>query len=64
MQARRSEQAARQSDRERAQREREQCHELLRILHGKRQRRADMSPGEQNDLDRSEANYRERCPSR
>lgn len=60
-QARRAELAARQGDRERAQRERDQCHELLRILHGKRQRRADMSPGEQGDLDRSEANYRERC---
>lgn len=63
-QVRRTELAARQGDRERAQRDREQCHELLRILHGKRQRRADMSAGEQSDLDRSEASYRERCTPR
>lgn len=44
-----------------SQREREQCHELLRILHGRRQRAATMTPGEQADLQRFEESYVARC---
>lgn len=62
--ARRSEQAARKADQEQTEREREQCHELLRILHGKRQRLPQMTAGEQTDHERSEANYRARCAAR
>ncbi len=62
--ARRSEQAARKADQEQTQREREQCHELLRILHGKRQRLPQMNAGEKTDHERSEANYRDRCAPR
>jgi hypothetical protein len=42
----------------------EQCYEMLRILHGKRQRAATMSDGEKADLQRFEDNYRLRCPRR
>ena len=62
--ARRSEQAVRKADQEQTQREREQCHELLRILHGKRQRLPQMNAGEKTDHERSEANYRDRCAPR
>ncbi len=62
--ARRSEQAARRADQEQTEREREQCHELLRILHGKRQRLPQMNAGEKTDHERSEANYRDRCAPR
>ena len=41
----------------------EQCHEMLRILAGKRQRSATMNPGEQRDLERFEANHKARCKS-
>ena len=42
----------------------EQCHEMLRILHGKRQRVDSMTEGEKRDLQRFEANYNERCKGR
>lgn len=57
-------QSPRQTDPEQTQREREQCHELLRILHGKRQRVPQMNTGEKTDHERSEANYRDRCAPR
>ncbi|MEP6875866.1 MAG: hypothetical protein ABI887_16015 [Burkholderiales bacterium] len=40
----------------------EQCYEMLRILHGKRQRAASMNDGEKADLQRFEDNYKARCP--
>jgi len=40
----------------------EQCYEMLRILHGKRQRAATMNDGEKADLQRFEESYRSRCP--
>ena len=40
----------------------EQCFEVLRILHGKRQRAASMNDGEKADLQRFEDNYKARCP--
>lgn len=42
----------------------EQCYEMLRILHGKRQRAASMNDGEKADLQRFEDNYKARCPRR
>lgn len=57
------ERQARTSARALSQREAEQCHEMLRILHGKRQRAATLSAGEQADLQRSEATYVARCKS-
>lgn len=39
----------------------EQCSEMLRILAGKRQRTATMTPGERSDMELFEANYRARC---
>lgn len=62
--ARRAEQASQQAEQTRASREREQCQELLRILHGKRQRLGEMSPGEKSDFERSDANYHARCAPR
>lgn len=62
--ARRQEQSAQQAEQQRSTREREQCHELLRILHGKRQRLAEMNAGEKADFERSEANYHARCAVR
>lgn len=62
----RAERAARDAksqERALSQREREQCHEMLRILHGRRQRAATMTPGEQADLQRFEASYASRCKS-
>ena len=41
----------------------EQCHEMLRILAGKRQRAASMNPGEQHDLELFEASHKARCKS-
>jgi len=39
----------------------EQCYEMLRILHGKRQRVASMNDGEKADLQRFEDNHKARC---
>ena len=41
----------------------EQCHEMLRILAGKRQRASTMNPGELRDLELFESNYKARCKS-
>jgi len=60
-QARRDERTARTNEKAQTQREREQCHEMLRILHAKRQRATTLSPGEQADLQRFEDNYNARC---
>jgi hypothetical protein len=62
--ARRTEQAAQQAEQTRTTREREQCQELLRILHVKRQRLGEMSVGEKGDFERSEANFHARCAAR
>lgn len=62
--ARRQEVTMQQAEQQRSVREREQCSELLRILHGKRQRVAAMNDGERADLERSEAAYRARCDAR
>ncbi len=59
--ARKSEQALQKYQRELSVVERDQCHELLRILHAKRQRKPAMGEGEKADLDNSEVNYRARC---
>jgi len=59
---RRDEQALAKADKSRAQISAEQCYEMLRILHGKRQRVATMSDGEKADLQRFEDNYKNRCP--
>jgi hypothetical protein len=62
--ARRNERAEQQAQQAQSAREREQCQELLRILHAKRQRFAAMTSGEQADFSRSEANYHARCGTR
>ncbi|MEP7295716.1 MAG: hypothetical protein ABI702_05960 [Burkholderiales bacterium] len=55
-------QAAARAEKTRANTSSEQCYEMLRILHGKRQRAATMSEGERADLQRFEDNYKSRCP--
>jgi hypothetical protein len=60
-QARRDERQAQANEKAQTQREREQCHEMLRILHAKRQHKATLPPGEQADLQRFEDNYNARC---
>ena len=40
---------------------RDQCHEMLRILHQRRQRAEQLDAGQRADLARAEATYRERC---
>ena len=40
---------------------REQCDEMYRIIHGKRQRVATLTPGERGDFERFEANWKARC---
>jgi hypothetical protein len=59
--ARRDERTARANEKAQTQREREQCNEMLRILHAKRQRAATLTAGEQGDLQRFEENYNARC---
>jgi len=61
---RQDQQAAADAERSRAQLSAEQCFEMLRILHGKRQRAGAMSDGEKADLQRFEDNYKARCPRR
>ena len=56
-------QAAQNAEAARAKLGVDQCNEMLRILSGKRQRAASMTPGEQRDLELFEANYRARCKS-
>lgn len=53
-----------QAEKSRAAASSEQCYEMLRILHGKRQRIASMNDGERADLQRFEDNYKARCPRR
>jgi len=60
-QARRDERQAQANEKAQTQREREQCHEMLRILHAKRQRIGTLTTGEQADLQRFEENYKARC---
>ena len=48
-------------ERERNKLSREQCDEMYRIVHGKRQKVASMSPGERGDFERFEANWKARC---
>jgi len=57
-------QAAVDAEKSRAALSVEQCYEMLRILHGKRQRAATMNDGEKADLQRFEENYKARCPRR
>ena len=54
----------REAEKMRATTSSEQCYEMLRILHGKRQRAASMNDGEKADLQRFEDNYKVRCPRR
>ena len=54
-------QSAQSAEQARAKLSVEQCSEMLRILSGKRQRSASMTPGEQHDLELFEANYKARC---
>jgi hypothetical protein len=61
---RQDQQAATQAEKSRAAMSNEQCYEMLRILHGKRQRAASMNDGEKADLQRFEDNYKARCPRR
>lgn len=58
---RRAQQAAQQAQQARLVAEREQCHELLRILHGKRKQLETMNAGEKADFQRFESNYNSRC---
>ena len=53
--------ASRSAQAERVKLGSEQCHEMLRILAGKRQRSSTMNPGELRDLELFEANYKARC---
>ena len=53
--------AAVKAEKARATQNNEQCYEMLRILHGKRQRVASMNDGEKADLQRFEDNYKARC---
>ncbi len=40
---------------------REQCDEMYRIVHGRRQTIAKMTPGERADFDHFESNWKARC---
>lgn len=61
---RRAEQSAQQQAQAQVALGKEQCHEMLRILHGKRQRIEAMTDGERRDLQLFEASYNERCKAR
>lgn len=58
---RRAEIKSRQAEQSRAVAAREQCSEMLRILHEKRKRVDSMTPGERADHQRFESSYSERC---
>ena len=58
------EERARKLDETRQAISREQCDEMWRIVHSRRQRVGSMAPGERADFDRFESAWRERCPSR
>lgn len=57
------EQAAAASERDQRKLTHEQCDEMYRIIHGRRQKLASMSPGERSDHDRFEATWQARCKS-
>ena len=61
--ARRRDQQAEASELDRRKLSREQCDEMYRIIHGRRQKVATMSPGERSDFDRFEATWQARCKS-
>ena len=56
-------QAAQNAEQARAKLSVEQCSEMLGTLAARRKRAATMTPGERNDLDLFEANYKARCKS-
>jgi hypothetical protein len=58
---RKAAQAVQSAEQARAKMTVEQCGEMLRIIAGKRQRLSTMTPGEQGDFERFDANYRARC---
>ncbi|HEY1393686.1 MAG TPA: hypothetical protein VFV25_09940 [Methylibium sp.] len=58
---RRSQQVAQQAEHSRQLATREQCSEMLRILHGKRQQQGTMTSGEKADFQHFEDNYTARC---
>lgn len=60
-QQRRDQQVAVQNAKAREVLSAEQCYEMLRVLHGKRQRSAAMNDGERADLKLFEDNYKARC---
>lgn len=60
---RKREQAAETSERDQRKLTHEQCDEMYRIIHGRRQKVASMSPGERSDHDRFEATWQARCKS-
>jgi hypothetical protein len=60
-QRKQSEQQAQQRDKQRQTMSREQCAEMLRIVHAKRQQLPTMTAGEKADFTRFEANYNARC---
>ena len=60
-QARDNEELAARAEQAREKLSREQCDEMYRIIHGKRQRVAAMTPGERGDFERFEANWKARC---
>jgi len=59
----RAEQAAQRQEKDRELTSREQCSEMLRILHERRKRVDTMTDGERGDFQRFEANYTARCKS-
>ena len=54
-------QTAEQAEQSRSAATREQCDEMLRILHSRRQRASTFNSGEKADLERFDSNYRSRC---
>jgi hypothetical protein len=52
---------AEQAERSRSATTQEQCSEMLRILHSRRQRASTFNSGEKADLEHFESNYRSRC---
>jgi hypothetical protein len=60
---RKREQAAETSERDQRKLTHERCDEMYRIIHGRRQKVASMSPGERSDHDWFEATWQARCKS-
>lgn len=59
--AARARQSAEQAARDQQQLQREQCDEMQRILHAKRQRQDSMTDGQKADLQRFQDSYTQRC---